>query len=309
MKKITLLVACYIFLSISFLYAADDDGDGIDSAVETTIGTDPLDADTDNDLLSDGQEDLDQDGIVDSGESNPRDADTDDDGLSDGEESGYALNKLNPDFDGDGLSDGLEMGRTTRIPGGTSNSSITYLGTNISWIPDSETGSKTDPMDSDCDNDGIIDGNEDKNLNGFREVPETSPVDIDSDDDGLGDNQEDIDLDGIVDAVETDPNDNDTDNDALNDGLETGRIAYIAGGRSDGAYVWNRVDYLGTDPGWIPDAQNSTTTDPLNPDTDGDTIQDGEEVIAGNALGCAAIANCGVIPKNSKKFDMYRLFS
>ena len=97
----------------------DDDSDGIDSAVEIAIGTDPLDADTDNDLITDGLEDLNQDGIVNVGESNPRDADTDDDGLSDGEESGYSLNKLVSDFDGDGLNDGQELGRSTGIPGGT----------------------------------------------------------------------------------------------------------------------------------------------------------------------------------------------
>ncbi len=137
MNKIILLIACNIILCNSFILAADDDSDGIDSAVEITNGTDPLDADTDNDLINDGLEDLNYNGIVNAGETNPRDADTDDDGLSDGEEAVYSLNKLVSDSDGDGLNDGQEIGRSTGIPGGTSDAGgISYQGTSASWIKD-----------------------------------------------------------------------------------------------------------------------------------------------------------------------------
>ena len=50
--------------------------------------TDPLDADSDDDGLEDGQEDLDLDGGVDAQESDPSMFDTDGDGLSDGLEAG-----------------------------------------------------------------------------------------------------------------------------------------------------------------------------------------------------------------------------
>lgn len=50
----------------------DSDRDGIGDDVETETGTDPFDADTDDDLVPDGQEDRDRDGRVDPGERDPR---------------------------------------------------------------------------------------------------------------------------------------------------------------------------------------------------------------------------------------------
>src|SRR5690606_2367549 len=48
--------------------------------------TDPTDADTDDDELLDGEEDVNSNGKVDEGETDPNVADTDGDGLPDGEE-------------------------------------------------------------------------------------------------------------------------------------------------------------------------------------------------------------------------------
>jgi hypothetical protein len=71
-------------------------------------------ADTDGDGLTNAQEDIDLDGVVDAGETNPRDADTDHDGLSDSQElSVYATNPLRADTDGDGTSDGREVAAGT----------------------------------------------------------------------------------------------------------------------------------------------------------------------------------------------------
>ncbi len=57
----------------------DDDGDGLSANEELTFGTDPLDRDTDDDLLSDGEE-------VDFFQTDPHNPDTDGDGRTDGEE-------------------------------------------------------------------------------------------------------------------------------------------------------------------------------------------------------------------------------
>jgi hypothetical protein len=86
------------------------------------LGTDPLDADSDDDGLSDGAE-------VDLG-TYPLDADSDHDGLPDGAEVELGTDPLNADSDHDGLSDGAEV----------------------------ELG--TDPLDADSDGDGILDGAE-----------------------------------------------------------------------------------------------------------------------------------------------------
>lgn len=59
--------------------ASDPDGDGLSSDTEQELGTDPLDSDTDDDILSDGAE-------VQQYDTNPLDPDTDDGGVDDGTE-------------------------------------------------------------------------------------------------------------------------------------------------------------------------------------------------------------------------------
>jgi hypothetical protein len=89
--------------------APDTDKDGIPDSVENaSYCLNPYDADTDNDRLLDGEEDINCDGIIDPGESNPCDRDTDDDQMPDGWEVEYNLNPLvddaSQDADGDGYS-------------------------------------------------------------------------------------------------------------------------------------------------------------------------------------------------------------
>jgi cysteine-rich repeat protein len=135
----------------------DDDQNGFIDCADLSCDSSPGDAD--NDGLLDGQEDPNNNGFVDAGETNPLDADSDDGGLADGLE---VLNGTNPndttddntitDTDLDGLSDAAE----------------TNLGTN-SNILDTDGDSATDgqevthglnPLAPDTNGNGILDGNE-----------------------------------------------------------------------------------------------------------------------------------------------------
>jgi hypothetical protein len=70
--------------------------------------------DSDGDGLSDAQEDVNLNRVVDAGETDPRRADSDGDGLSDGAEvQTYRTNPLRADTDGDGFSDGIEIAAGT----------------------------------------------------------------------------------------------------------------------------------------------------------------------------------------------------
>jgi hypothetical protein len=104
----------------------DTDGDGLINQRELELGTDPNNADTDNDGLLDGME------VYQLG-TNPLNPDSDGDALIDGIEVQLKLNPLNPDTDSDGLKDGDEVS----------------LG--------------TDPLKPDTDSDGLVDGKENQN--------------------------------------------------------------------------------------------------------------------------------------------------
>jgi len=93
----------------------DTDGDGLTDDLEPLYGTDPNDADTDDDLLSDGDEVL-------TWGTDPLNPDTDGDGASDGEEvlglypyscpdgTSFQTDPLNWDTDGDNYGDGSGSG-------------------------------------------------------------------------------------------------------------------------------------------------------------------------------------------------------
>ncbi len=160
----------------------------------------------------------------------------------------------------------------------------------------------TDPYDNDTDNDELLDGFEVLNST-------TDPNDPDSDDDGL--------LDGVEVLVNgTDPLDNDTDDDGLLDGHEvmvtnTNPLVYDNDSDSDGWYWFEdcndtnpAVNFLAAElldgidndcDTEIDEGFNGTDTDGdllfdwaeyhihgtnlSNPDTDGDGLTDGNEVI------------------------------
>jgi hypothetical protein len=83
--------------------AQDPDGDGLSTEDEIVIGSDPNDADTDDDGLSDYEE---ASGAF---NSDPTAADTDGDGLNDGQEADLGTDAGAADTDGDGVDDGTEV--------------------------------------------------------------------------------------------------------------------------------------------------------------------------------------------------------
>jgi hypothetical protein len=147
----------------------DADGDGLPDDIETAVGscTNPFDADSDDDGLPDGVEDSNQNGVVDPGETDP----------------------CNPDTDGDGIQDGTEQGVTEPVPDPDGDGPLLGTDTGV-FIPDDNPSSTTDPLDGDCDDDGIPDGTEDADHNGSVDAWETDPNDPDTDGDGHEDGDE-----------------------------------------------------------------------------------------------------------------------
>lgn len=189
----------------------DSDGDGLADVVElagwkATGGrgyvTDPHNADTDADGLSDGEEagplvDTGDGDPVYTGVSDPTKKDSDDDGLSDFEEirgwrttRGFTFitDPLQADTDEDGLSDAIEAGALVQ----GSDSPGIYAGfsdplqvdTDNDQVDDAvEADHGTDPYASDTDQDGLTD---------YEEIFDwgTDPTNADTDGDGFTDDHE-----------------------------------------------------------------------------------------------------------------------
>lgn len=123
----------------------DTDGDGLPDGYEViTLDTDPVEVDTNENGVSDADEDFDNDNLNNLGEyknkTGPFNPDTDDDGLFDGDEvKKYKTDPLNPDTDNDGLLDGEEG----------------YDGTIYK-----KYGVYFDPLNPDTNGNGILDGDE-----------------------------------------------------------------------------------------------------------------------------------------------------
>jgi clumping factor A len=125
----------------------DTDGDGLSDGLERSIGTDPNDADSDDDGLQDREE------------PNPSD-DHDSDGL---------INALDPDSDDDDLFDGTERGKACVSPPTDT--------TKMVCIADADDDTKTGALSVDTDKGGTPDGVEDRNKNGRIDPAELDPLD------------------------------------------------------------------------------------------------------------------------------------
>ncbi len=254
------------------------DSDGLTDVEEYLNGTDPSDADSDDDGLNDGDEvnthgtdpldsDHDDDGLIDGDEVNthgtdPLDSDSDDDGLPDGWEVSYSLDPNNSGGDDGetGDPDGDELNNLFEYQAGTSPISSDTDGDGMpdKWEINNGLDPKINDADDDADHDGMT------NLEEYQWSPPTDPQNPDTDDDGISDGDE-------VDAG-ADPHDPDTDGDGMPNGWE----------------IDNGLDPELNDATADPDddglnnlSEYQNNTDPQNPDTDNDGINDGSEVAAG----------------------------
>ena len=129
--------------------AGDPDGDGLNNLEEQLRGTDPNNADSDGDGLSDGDE-------VSVFGTQPTVADTDGDGIDDGVEIDNGLNPLDgtdgaADLDSDGLSNSAEITAGTGIDNPDTDSDGLSDGDEVNLR-------LTNPLLADTDNDGLSDG-------------------------------------------------------------------------------------------------------------------------------------------------------
>ena len=175
---------------------ADSDGDLVKDGDELAKGLDPCDEDTDNDLIGDGDELL----FV---GSDPLKPDTDGDGLTDGQEVfTYGTDPANKDTDGDGLDDKYEIdhGMNPNDPKGDADNDGLSDADEINKY-------KTDPTKKDTDGDGLSDG--------FEVTNGLDPLNAkgDRDKDGLTDADEFFKYGTYFDLA-------DSDGDGINDGVE-----------------------------------------------------------------------------------------
>ena len=136
--------------------AVDTDEDGLSDDIETSAGLDPYDKDSDDDGVVDG---LERGALIDS----------DGDGL---------INALDSDSDDDGILDGIEMGVINPVEDPDDFGPLKATdNTQNNFIADLDSSTTTDPTKADSDDGGLIDSEEDKNINGLfePELGETDP--------------------------------------------------------------------------------------------------------------------------------------
>ena len=164
-------------------------------------GTNPLNPDTDGDLLRDGWEVAHGMNPLmhNAADGNPRtnaDADPDLDGLTNQQESSRGTNPFQPDSDGDGMDDGWEV-RYGFDP----------------KVHNSQTSRADDDADYDADEDGLT--------NAEECAWNTNPSALDADGDGVADGS-DTDRDGVNDGAEVAQNSD--PNDATDEGKPDSRV-------------------------------------------------------------------------------------
>jgi hypothetical protein len=230
------------------------------------------------------------------------------------------------DTDGDGLTDATEH-NTANTFGNYSNPNA--RDSDLDGIEDArETG--TDWANWDTDHDGVADADEDPACSASRDCDADGlddgqeralgcdPQQRDADGDGLWDgdeasagsdcNEADSDGDGLNDFDEvrrhrTNPRDGDSDDDGLGDGDEvdgTPNRWHHARGAAEGDYTY-ATDHCAS----ASAAACSTggATDPLDDDTDGDGLKDGEEALTGRPSTLCSGGVCDVTYTNPNRAD------
>ncbi|MCK4394518.1 Ig-like domain repeat protein, partial [Candidatus Bipolaricaulota bacterium] len=289
-----------IALEIAIVAMTTDlDGDGLPDVVEQTVtGTDYTKTDTDEDGLGDYDEISEAGGFYGgSRRPNPNVWDSDGDGLGDGDEVGYNTSFCVQDTDCDTLTDKQEVD---------------------TWDC-SDPRDHADPLMIDTDGDGLDDNIE------FSAFPCAScPYvnDDDSDDDGLQDGYEDANQDGTITNTigdstshgsgETDFCNSDTDGDGLSDGEEEGLfgtqvtpedVSTVVGSPGGTISLGSPASTM-TIPALDSDMDNDYLTDyeevnvygtdPMDADTDDDTLMDSIEVATWDATIAARLVAAGV---------------
>ncbi|MFX0093504.1 MAG: binary toxin-like calcium binding domain-containing protein [Candidatus Hodarchaeota archaeon] len=292
-------IADYIrsFELLPFPSSRDRDLDSLTDGEEEFHTTDPLNPDSDDDGLSDGQEvnfyltdplnnDTDSDGMLDGWEAkfgtNATSADDvedyDADGLTNYEEFSNSTNPNNNDTDADGMLDGWEVQHRLNATSAADNQTD-FDSDGLTNLEEYRIG--TNPNNNDTDADGLPDSWEVQ-----HHLNATSAAD----------NQTDSDSDGLTNLEEyqhrTNPRSNDTDNDSLSDYNEI--VVYQSSPLSNdtdadglpdsweikfGTNVSRADDLDDSDGDSLTNYQEfSHNTDPNNSDTDGDGLSDSEEI-------------------------------
>jgi hypothetical protein len=289
-------------------FSNDSDGDGLVDSRELALGTNPNDADSDDDGVSDGAEvgpnpasprDTDGDGAIDALESDATDSDGD--GVSNQDDT--ANNDpcvpnanhaacLAYDSDGDGLTnaqeDAVGTGRNVADTDGDGTNDGAEVGGNVASPLDSDNDGVDNALESsvtDADGDGIVNQNDAANNDPcVPNVNSAACLALDSDGDGLTNGQEN--------TLGTNRGDADTDGDGIDDGGEVGGIvtaptdsdgdgtpdafeSSVADGDGDG--VPNQNDPANGN-ACIPNPNSAAC---LATDNDGDGLTNGQEDAAG----------------------------
>jgi len=268
---------------------ADSDGDGLSDYEELFIyDTNPINIDSDGDSVTQPDETgqpaflwTDFDEVLFG--TDPNVADSDGDSLGDGFElflakgsAAYAsipLDPLNPDSDGDKLLDGQEI----RLENVTTIVTYPYFGMDLIFPY------LTHPSVADGDNDGLLDGDEVLGIpvpgvagnETEGELYHPDPNSNDTDSDTLDDWSE-INIHG------TDPAANDTDGDGLADneevtGATTTLLALQNAVAGSWATSWSSLPAVSASS--LRAYQPQYPTSATNPDSDGDGLPDGAEVL------------------------------
>ncbi|WP_424004096.1 gliding motility-associated C-terminal domain-containing protein [Maribacter sp. IgM3_T14_3] len=288
----------------------DSDNDGIDDAYDFGSGTGITPEDTDNDTIPDYlDEDSDGDSVSDNNEGNDFDfngvpdqtftgTDTDGDGLDDG-------------YEGDDVNDGFDVNDEIDSPAadlpntdGTEDANYRDLdddGDGISTL-DEDSDGDDDSTNDDTDGDGTpnyLDPTDDRIDTDGDGVPDET--DLDDDNDGILDTDEDPNVDGDNDSL-TDPQDSDndglpdaididSDNDGIPDNVEAQTTdGYIppSGNDSDGDGLDDVYEGTGNEGIFPVDTDNDLNPDYMDTDADDDGINDVDEADQGTATGTDA---------------------